>query len=42
MGIIKRNIDQLDKVLHKPGMDKYFLKFEQTTNVPRKFLALGK
>lgn len=41
MGIVKRNIDQLDKILHQPWADKYCKSFEEKTKVKRTWVALA-
>jgi len=41
MGIVKRNIDQLDKILHQPWADKYCQTFEDKTKIKRTWVALA-
>jgi len=41
MGIVKRNIDQLDKLLHQPWADKYCQTFEDKTKIKRTWVALA-
>merc|ERR1711972_1070135 len=41
MGIVKRNIDQLDKLLHQPWADKYCQIFEEKTSIKRTWVALA-
>jgi len=41
MGIVKRNIDQLDKLLHQPWADKYCQTFEEKTKIKRTWVALA-
>jgi receptor expression-enhancing protein 5/6 len=41
MGIVKRNIDQLDKLLHQPWADKYCQNFEDKTKIKRTWVALA-
>jgi len=41
MGIIMKNIDQLEKALQAPGLDPFCTKIEKTTGINRKWIALS-
>merc|ERR1712048_720886 len=41
MGIAKRNIDQLDKLLHQPWADKYCQLLKKKTKIKRTWVALA-
>ena len=41
MGIIKRNIDSLDRLLRDPSVDKYITPLEQKTGLQRKYVGAG-